>query len=272
MKTKRILACLLASVMACGAFTACGDKEEESSSSSESSVSESSEDSSEDSSDESSESSEEDSAPAEDSASESEASKAPVAVETPEFEEAVVAESGDAYLAIVDSQWWVQYWGEIDSLLTYDAGVVPITGNGDYTVSVTADTNGFRYDATGDANGEYTPGGLEFLAVMIKDGESLFPGAVITVNSVKVDGTEVAMSSKAYTSTDDGIETRANIFNKWCNGVPSKDARTVDGNLYDDNGNALPACADYAPEVVSIDDFTEWTTVEVDFTVSGIAE
>ena len=30
MKTKRILACLLASVMACGAFTACGDKEEES--------------------------------------------------------------------------------------------------------------------------------------------------------------------------------------------------------------------------------------------------
>ena len=70
----------------------------------------------------------------------------------------VVAEDGDAYLAIVDGQWWIQYWGSVDDegyMLAYDAGVAPITGDGEYTVSVTADTNGFRYDTTGDVNDQY---------------------------------------------------------------------------------------------------------------------
>lgn len=262
MKTKRIFACLLASLMICGASTACSSKDASSDSSSESSSEAS----------ESSESSEEESSTADESSEES--SKTPVAVDTADFEEAVAAESGDAYLAIVDGQWWVQYWGGIDddgSMLAYDAGVVPITGDGDYTVSVTADTNGFRYDTTGDASGSYTPGGLEFMSVMVKDGETLFPGAIITVNSVKVDGADLALTSKAYTSSDDGIETRANIYNAWCNGIPSSDARTADGNLYVDFDTNSPtaACADYAPIIVNKEDFSEWTTVEVNFTITG---
>lgn len=198
-----------------------------------------------------------------------------VAVDDVEFEDAVAAESGDAYLAIVDDQWWIQYWGKNEDMLTYDAGVVPITGNGDYTVSVTADTNGFRFDTTGDVNDQYTPSGLSFMSVMIKDGETKFPGAVITVNSVKIDGKELTLSGKPYTSSDDGIETRANLYNEWVE--PDKlpeDARCADGPLYTGEGDNLTPAAnigDYTPQAVNKDDFNNgWTTVEVNFTVSGI--
>lgn len=250
---KKIIACLVLSAMVCGVFASCGDKEE-SSSGSEPATEATTEEATEEATEE---------------------EEPPVAANADdvEFEDAVVAESGDAYLAIVDSQWWIQYWGGNDEKnpLTYNAGVVPITGNGDYTVSVTADTNGFRFDTTGDPNDQYVPGGLEFMAVMIKDGETLFPGAVITVNSVKIDGNEIELRSKNYTSSDDGIETRTNLYNHWVS-EPSADGRSVEGNLYDADGNALDFTADYTPHVVDPEDFTEWTTVEVDFTISGIAE
>lgn len=257
MNTKRFLACLLASAMMCGAMASCGSEKKDS-----------------DSSSKKAETTEAETTTAEETtAAEEETTVAAetVAIEATEFEDSIVAESGDAYLAIVDGQWWIQYWGKEDqTMLTYNAGVEQITGNGDYTVSVTADTNGFRYDTTGDASDtSCVPSGLEFLSVMIKDGETKFPGAVITVNSIKVDGNEIPMSAKAYTSSDDGVETRANLFNKYVN-EPSPDARSVDGNLYDADGNATPACADYSPQVVSPDDFASWTTVEVNFTISGM--
>lgn len=264
MKTKRILACLLASVMACGAFTACGDKEEDSSSSSESSVEESSKEeevTTDESSDDESESSKE------------ESSKTPVAVDTADFEEAVVAESGDAYLAITDSQWWVQYWGKNEDLLTYDAGVVPITGNGSYTVSVTADTNGFRYDALGDVNGEYVCGGIAFAAVIINDGEKVCPDAIITIDKIRVDGEEIELTAKGYTNTEEGA-IRSNIYNEWVSS-PTSDARCADGFLYKDydtNSPNLDNVADYSAQIVNVDDFGEWTTIEVDFTITGMAE
>ncbi|MBO5163846.1 MAG: hypothetical protein J6B75_05295 [Ruminococcus sp.] len=245
---KKLISCLLLSAMICGCLTSCGDSDKSSSSSESSSE-----------------------------ASDPESS-VPVAANANdvEFEDSIAAKSGEAYLAIVDGQWWIQYWGKNDdpntSMLSYDAGVVPITGNGDYTVSVTADTNGFRFDTTGDANDtSCIPGGLSFMAVMIPDGETMFPGAVITVNEIRVDGKAVEMTSKPYTSSDDGKETRANILNTWVN-EPSADGRSAEGALYDADGNALDICKNYSPQVVSPDDFSAWTTVEVDFTISGIAE
>lgn len=188
------------------------------------------------------------------------------------FEEAVEANVGDAYLAIVDGQWYVQYWGKNTDLLTYDAGVVPITGNGDYTVSVNADTNGFRYDVTGDVNGEYNPAGLEFMSVMIKDGEKKFPGAIITINSILVDGKEIEMKAKNYTSSDDAVETRSNIYNKYIV-KPSGDARTPDGDLFNETGDAVGPVNDYSPQIINPDDFAGgWTKVEVNFTISGISD
>lgn len=193
-----------------------------------------------------------------------------------ELEESVAAHPGEAYLAIVDGNWKIQYWGKNDApdatMLSYNAGIAPITGNGDYTVSVTADTNGFRLETANDINdASCVPGGLSFMAVMIPDGEILFPGAVITVNEIRIDGMAVEMISKSYTSSDDGKETRANIFNTWIS-KPSSDARSAEGALYDSDGNALEICVNYSPQVVSSEDFSTWTTVEVDFTVSGITE
>lgn len=198
---------------------------------------------------------------------------APKSTEGVEFEDSVAAKSGDAYLSIINGDWKIQYWGKNedpdDAMLSYDAGVVPITGNGDYTVSVNADTKGFRFAATGDPEGECTPEGLSFMAVMISDGEKLFPESVITVNSIKVDGKEIGMTAKAYTSSDDGNTTRANIYNSYLS-APTDDARTADGALYDASGDALPICGDYSAQVVDTADFSKWTTVEVNFTVSGI--
>lgn len=195
-----------------------------------------------------------------------------ISAEDADLEPAVIANSGDAYLAIIDGQWWVQYWGSTGekNQLAYKAGVVPITGNGDYTVSVTADSNGFRFETANDPDTQILPSGLNFMSVMIKDGEKLFPNAVITVNAVKVDGKELELSAKAYTSSDDGAETRANIYNTWVS-KPASDGRCAEGALY--NGDA-PAdyCSQYSAQIVDPQNFAEWTTVEVDFTVSGIAE
>lgn len=241
MYIKKIISCMLLSAIICGSFVSCGDKEE---SGSDSIVSG---DTSSNSSDRTANNS--------------------------KFDNSVAANSGDAYLAIVDSSWKIQYWGKNDdsesSMLSYDAGVAPITGNGDYTVSVTTDTPGYRFDTTGNENdSSIVPTGLMFMAVMIRDGETKFPNAIITVNEIRVDGKKVEMSAEAYTSSDDGIETRANLYNQWLS-KPSKDGRSEAGLLYED-GQATDFCDDYSPTVVSVEDFKTWSKVEVDFTVSGI--
>lgn len=241
MNIKKFVSCLILSAVVCGSFVSCGDKKEDG------------------------------------SASVPEDSSSKVAdrdVFVPKYDNSVSANSGDAYLAIVDGDWNIQYWGRNDdaatSMLSYDAGVAQITGNGDYTVSVTTDTPGFRFDTTGDENdNSVVPTGLTFMAVMIKDGETKFPNAVITVNEIRVDGNVVNMSAKPYTSSDDGLETRANVYNQWLS-KPSKDARSSEGALYDGEGNATDFCADYAAAVVTPEDFRTWNKVEVDFTVSGV--
>lgn len=243
MKTKKLLAFLLASAMMCTAFTACGDKED--SSKEESSAAEATAE----------ESSEEETSAADES------SVAGEQVQTGSFEEPVAAESGDAYLAMVDGEWYVQYWGTDEDLLTYDAGVVPITGDGEYTVSVNGATAGLMYDVTGDANGDYTPSGMSFMAVMVKDGTTLYPNMAIEITSIKMNGEEVPMTKKNYTSSDDGVEMRANIYNEWVNEL-SEDA-------HDANGAVTDASA-YSAQIVDKDAFNSgWTSVEVTFNVTG---
>ena len=99
----------------------------------------------------------------------------------PEFDNAVEAKSGDAFLAINDNDWWIQYWGEEKDPLSYDAEVAHIDENGEYTVSVTTDTDGYRYATTGDLTDTLTPNGIGFAAVVIKDGEQVFPDAVLSL-------------------------------------------------------------------------------------------
>lgn len=198
-------------------------------------------------------------------------------VEGVDANDAVEAKSGDAYLAITDEAWKVQYLGEKDvnknNQLSYDAGIAHISGNGDYTVSVTADTNGFRYDTTGDINGEFVVKGLGFAAVIIDDAEQTMPSAIITVKGVKVDGMDVALTKKSYTNTESG-SVRANIFNEWVSddSLPA-DARTEGGALFNNGDTNSPSDINdgsFSAQIVNRDDFAEWKTVEVSFTVSGM--
>lgn len=252
LKTKKILAFLLASAMVCVGFTACGDTTEESS---ESSVSEETE-----------------AAEAEESeAEESEAETEAAQVQTADFEDAIVPQSGEAYLSMTDGQWWLQYTGSDSDYLCYDAGVVPITGNGDYTVSVTVDTNAVRYDATGDANGDLIANGTAFMAVQIMDGADATPDAVIEVTAVRVDGVALDLTSKSFTNTEeteiDGTKhnnIRSNIFNEWVTTAPD-DARCAEGYLSD-----LADASEYSATVIDPSAIGDWTTIEVDFTITGM--
>lgn len=274
MKMKKYLACLMATLMMSGAMVACGGNSESGSTSSVAPAGDSSVDFEFDD-----ETATETEAEVEDSDAETADSEAgdDSAVEATaadvEFEDVVDAQPGQAYLAMTDSQVWVQYWGSsTDSgyMLAYDAGVADITGNGTYTVSVNADTKGFIYDVTGDVDGEYTPSGIGFAAVIIKDGEKLTPDAIITIDKITIDGEEVEMTGKNYTSTEDGC-IRSNIYNHYID-TPSGDARSTEGSIYDADGNPIVDDADeYTPQIIDGSAIGEWKKIEVTFTVSGMA-
>ena len=266
MNTKKLLAALCASAMVLAACTACGDSDTASSSKAESSAADAS------SAEDSSAAGEDSTAPAGEESSAAEtaataATAAPAESSSVEFEEAIAAESGDAFLYINDGQFYIGYTGDAESSssaprMTYDAGVVKIEGNGQYTVSVRNDTNGLRYDATGDANGDLVVSGVQFAAVIVRDGTTLFPNMSIEINEIRLDGTPVETVAKNYTSSDDGKEMRANIYNQWVNKFP-EDAHTAEGAVTGEFG-------EYSSQIINPASFGTWKKCEVDFTVTGI--
>lgn len=187
------------------------------------------------------------------------------------------ADAREAYLAIVDGAWYNQFWGNSDPsdadptgwYLSYDAGIAEIDGNGTYTVSVNADTKGFRLASTDNIEGENIPQGLSFLSVVFRGGQDFFPDTVITVDSIKVDGREIDLLAKNVTAP--GEDKGRNL-------------PCIQAVLYDPNSEELPrgaVCADgvvseqddadeYSLNVVDPEDFESWQKVEVTFTVSGL--
>lgn len=168
--------------------------------------------------------------------------------------EGTVAEDGDAYLAFGDAQWWLQYGGEDMEPLSYGAQVAHIDGEGTYTVSLDASNE----DAVG-MNGVDSIGGCSFCAIVIKNGETLFPNQeyAITVDSIVVDGTEVELTSKNYTNYEDG-NLRSNIFNSYVTEAPTEDVWTADGDISGISAQVVPAST-----------FDNFSTLEITFTVSA---
>jgi len=101
---------------------------------------------------------------------------------------------------------------------------VEVTGPGTYTVSL---------DFTGTGGGY--AGGIIFSALAIANGELLFPGYIIDIAEVLINGKPAALTGKPYTSSDDGRCTRVNLYNNWVSSVPPE-ARVADGDL----GSASP--------------------------------
>lgn len=199
-------------------------------------------------------------APAETTAAPAETTAA-VTTEAIDFEDPVEPAEGDAFLYINDGQFYVSYDGTANSLMTYDAGCPTIKGDGLYTVSVNAGTKGCQYDIGGDANGDYQCSGLAFAAVIVKGGTTLYPDMCIEIKEIRLDGKPITLSAKNYTSSDDGKEMRANIYNSWVNHFPD-DAHTADGAVTGEFG-------EFSSQIVNTEDFAQWQKVEVDFEVTG---
>lgn len=178
--------------------------------------------------------------------------------DNPDAANSVAAEPMQAYLNVMDYYWDAEYWGMQGDNLSYNAKVADITGNGQYTISVTADTDGYRYDTTGSVDDVSAPPyGLDYLSVAIDDIISNYPDVVITIDSVKIDGVEMPITGSTYTDT--GVfTTEGIIYCEWY-GEPSEDAKISDGNP--DNASTV------AIDGASVE---EWYTIEVTFTVSGM--
>ena len=131
--------------------------------------------------------------------------------------------------AVAWIMWDSQDWNIVYSVGdTYDPdtmteGIKPtdveITGEGTYTVAL---------DFTGTDAGKSIS--TAFSAIGIANGEALFPGYIITIKSVLINGEEYKLHGKNYTSSDDGLCTRTNLYNEWVNDIPD-DARTAAGGM-----------------------------------------
>ena len=167
---------------------------------------------------------------------------------------AVDAEGPDgmAGIAFASGDWTSQYWLN-NTEYASEATTAIVTGNGTYTVSVDAKTT-VEDEETGEEVTTDGAKGLAFAALQIVNGEALFPGAVITIDSVKLDGVELAFTGTPYTSSDEGVTTRVNLYNEWVSEVPA-DARGV--------------VEDSTARPIDNSVFGEWNNLTVTFTVSG---
>ena len=188
----------------------------------------------------------------------------------PEFDGSVAADTGTAFLALNTDDWWVQYWGEAGEPLSYNAGVANIDGNGQYSVSLTADSDGARYAINKDASVPVTSNSMGMAAVMIKNGEVACPDAVITITNIYVDGVEIPLVKKNYTNTETG-NIRANIFNEYVSddSLP-KDAKAAEGDLFVNGKPSDINDGGYSAQIVNKADFENWTNITVYFNVSGL--
>ncbi len=154
-------------------------------------------------------------------------------------EEAAAAEpvSPFAYIMYADASWTNQYWAsDVEGVTARNAEV---TGGGMYTVGLE-----FANEAQG----------LAFAAVGIKEGEASFPNYTIEITGIRVNG-EAIEFAKGYTSSDDGVETRMNVYNEWVSELPA-DARSFDGSL-----------EGASPIIVDKEAFAAVKSVEIDFTL-----
>lgn len=119
-----------------------------------------------------------------------------------------------------------------------------ITGEGKYTVGL---------DFTGTAQG-YSAS-VAFAAIGISNGEALYPNYLVNIKEVRINGKIYRLKGRAYTTSDDGVCTRVNLYNEWVTSVP-KTARLPGGNL----AGATPTPINRNDAVIA-----EIKTIEIDF-------
>ncbi|MCR5148607.1 MAG: hypothetical protein K6C35_06520 [Eubacterium sp.] len=164
--------------------------------------------------------------------------------------EPLPAEGTQSYITFADTGWANQWWNDGNEYATVTMNQATVTGEGEYTVSC-------EIKATEEAPAK----GFAFMDIEIKDGEKYFPYGYMNIKSVKINGEEVALTGKTYTSSDDGITTRTNLYNEWVN---TSDAtfggRTADGS------------SDVTPTPVDVSAYADKDITSIEVTYELIAE
>ncbi|MBR6218364.1 MAG: hypothetical protein IKQ63_07570 [Eubacterium sp.] len=160
------------------------------------------------------------------------------------------AEGTTSYITFMDGSYTNQWWDDGNEYPTVTMNQATVTGEGEYTVSC-------EIKATEEAPAK----GFSFIDVEIKDGELYFPYGYMNIKSVKINGEEVALTGKTYTSSDNGIATRTNLYNDWVN-VEDKTfgGRTADGS------------SDVTPKAVDVSAFADVDITSIEVTYELIAD
>jgi len=150
-----------------------------------------------------------------------------IAADRPET--VLTADEAFAWIMWSSGDWSVQYSvGDNYQPEQIAAGLiatdVEITGEGTYTVAL---------DFTGTDAG--LSDGIAFSAIGIMNGEILFPRYIMHITELLINGTAAVFAGIPYTTNDNPVTTRVNLYNEWVGNIP-EEARTIDGDL----SNASP--------------------------------
>ena len=164
--------------------------------------------------------------------------------------EPLPAEGTPAYITFSDTAWANQWWNDGKEYPTVTMNKATVTGEGEYTVSA-------EIKAAADAPAK----GFAFIDVEVFEGEKYFPYGVMDIKSVKVNGEEVTLTGKPYTSSDDGVTTRVNLYNEWVN--------AADANF---GGRTLDGSSDVTPTALDAKAYAEKDITSVEVTFNLVAE
>ncbi len=182
----------------------------------------------------------------------------------PEGEEA--AASTIAYIFWQDQDWWPAAWAEEDDYWTPTPAVV--TGEGWYTAKLDAHMPSWFYSG-GNSNI-----GAQKLALVVKDGQDLFPGMYLQIVDIRVDGVSYPCGAVTYGQTGyDNINDQEGGKVYWA-------ANDTYALLWDqwmlDNGGSIETGAtwDSAAEAQKFDVFdvsvlNNPSSIEIDFFLSA---
>ncbi len=136
----------------------------------------------------------------------------------------VTEETALAWIMWNDGSWALTHSvGDTYNPDSISEGIVPtnalIDGEGTYTVGL---------DFTGTEQG-YSAS-IAFAAIGLSNGEILYPNYIIDIKEVRINGEIYRLKGRAYTTSDNGICTRVNLYNEWVTSLPAS-ARMHGGNL-----------------------------------------
>lgn len=180
--------------------------------------------------------------------------------------EETAAVSTPAYIFWQDTDWWPAAWLEEDDYWTPTPAMV--TGEGWYTVKLDAHMPSWFYSG-GNSNI-----GAQKLAIIIKDGQDLFPGLYMQITDIRVDGVSYPCGAVTYGQTGyDNINDQEGGKVYW-------DANDTYGLIWDqwmiDNGGTVGTGAtwDSTAEAQKFDVFdvsvlNNPSSIEIDFFLSA---